>query len=91
MRRLPPGVPLLLAWVAASVDAACYLGLGHVMTAAMTGNTVLLGMALGRADLPAAARGTLALAGFLGGALLGATIARPRPRWTMPTVSPARA
>jgi len=85
MRRLPPGVPLLLAWVAASVDAACYLGLGHVMTAAMTGNTVLLGMALGRADLPAAARGTLALAGFLGGALLGATIARPAgPRQPWP-------
>jgi uncharacterized membrane protein YoaK (UPF0700 family) len=40
--------PLLfgLAAVTGMVDAVCYLGLGHVFTANMTGNVVLLGFAL---------------------------------------------
>jgi uncharacterized membrane protein YoaK (UPF0700 family) len=37
---------LALTWAAGSVDAISYLGLGHVFTAMMTGNTVLLGLAL---------------------------------------------
>jgi len=41
---------LLLACVAGSVDAVSYVGLGHVFTANMTGNTVLLGLALGHAE-----------------------------------------
>ena len=36
-----------LAWVGGSLDAVSYLALGHVFTANMTGNTVLLAMALG--------------------------------------------
>ncbi len=36
---------LMLTWAAGSVDAISYLGLGHVFTAMMTGNTVLLGLA----------------------------------------------
>ena len=46
----------LLAVAAGCVDAASFLGLGQVMTAAMTGNTVLLGLALGQADAAGALR-----------------------------------
>ena len=42
---------LLLTLVAASVDAISYLGLGHVFTAMMTGNTVLLGLALAQGEV----------------------------------------
>jgi uncharacterized membrane protein YoaK (UPF0700 family) len=64
----------LLAVAAGCVDAASFLGLGQVMTAAMTGNTVLLGVALGQADAQGALRATVALAGFVAGALVGAAI-----------------
>ncbi len=44
----PPRTPVLfgLAAVTGIVDAVCYLGLGHVFTANMTGNVVLLGFAV---------------------------------------------
>jgi uncharacterized membrane protein YoaK (UPF0700 family) len=64
----------LLAVAAGCVDAASFLGLGQVMTAAMTGNTVLLGLALGQADAEGALRATVALAAFVAGALVGAAI-----------------
>ena len=52
---------LILAWAAGSLDAIGYLGLGHVFTANMTGNAVLLGLALGQgygvAALPGFSRG----------------------------------
>jgi len=41
---------LLLACAAGAIDAISYLGLGRVFTANMTGNTVLLGLALVQAD-----------------------------------------
>ncbi|MGH6903978.1 MAG: YoaK family protein [Geminicoccaceae bacterium] len=64
----------LLAVAAGCIDAASFLGLGQVMTAAMTGNTVLLGLALGQADAEGALRATVALAGFIAGALVGVAI-----------------
>jgi uncharacterized membrane protein YoaK (UPF0700 family) len=69
----------LLAMAAGCVDAASFLGLGQVMTAAMTGNTVLLGLALGQADAEGALRATVALAGFVAGALVGAAIVQRGP------------
>ena len=63
---------LLLAWVAGGVDAISYLRLGGVFTANMTGNTVLLGLALGQLERQAAVRSSLALVGFLVGVALGA-------------------
>lgn len=65
---------LLLACVAGAVDALSYMGLGQVLTANMTGNTVLLGLALGQAETRAAARSSIALVGFLLGASLGASM-----------------
>jgi uncharacterized membrane protein YoaK (UPF0700 family) len=55
---------LLLTLAAASVDAISYLGLGHVFTAMMTGNTVLLGLALAQGEVLAALRSILALIGL---------------------------
>ncbi len=71
---------LLLAWAAGNLDAISYLGLGGVFTAMMTGNTVLLGLALGQGHVLAAVRPILALAGFAAGAALGAVIAGDQAR-----------
>jgi uncharacterized membrane protein YoaK (UPF0700 family) len=65
---------LLLTCAAGCVDAISYLGLGHVFTAMMTGNTVLLGLALGQGHVLAAVRSIVALIGFSAGVILGAII-----------------
>jgi uncharacterized membrane protein YoaK (UPF0700 family) len=65
---------VVLAMAAGCVDAMSFLGLGQVLTAAMTGNTVLLGLSIGQADAQAALRAGIALAGFVAGAILGAAI-----------------
>jgi uncharacterized membrane protein YoaK (UPF0700 family) len=65
---------LALTWAAGSVDAISYLGLGHVFTAMMTGNTVLLGLALAEGEALAALRSVLALMGFGAGVFAGAII-----------------
>jgi uncharacterized membrane protein YoaK (UPF0700 family) len=65
---------LLLTLAAASIDAISYLGLGHVFTAMMTGNTVLLGLALAQGEVLAALRSVLALIGFALGVFAGAII-----------------
>jgi uncharacterized membrane protein YoaK (UPF0700 family) len=72
LQRRRNGLVLLLACVAGGVDAVSYMSLGHVFTANMTGNTVLLGLALGQAESRAVVRSSLALIGFLAGAFLGA-------------------
>lgn len=65
---------VLLSLAAGCVDAVSYLGLSHVFTANMTGNTVLFGIALGQANGPAALRSGVALAGFVAGVAVGAGI-----------------
>ncbi len=65
---------LLLAWAAGSVDAIGFLGLGHVFTANMTGNTVLLGLSLGQGRSLAALANVIALVGFSMGVAGGALI-----------------
>jgi len=65
---------LLLAWTAGSVDAIGFLGLNHVFTANMTGNTVLLGLTLGQGHGFAAIPNVIALLGFGMGVALGAVI-----------------
>jgi uncharacterized membrane protein YoaK (UPF0700 family) len=65
---------LLLSLAAASLDAISYLGLGRVFTAMMTGNTVLLGLALAQGEVLAAVRSILALIGFAIGVFVGAII-----------------
>jgi uncharacterized membrane protein YoaK (UPF0700 family) len=59
-----------LTLVAGCTDAISYLGLGRVFTANMTGNTVLLGVAVAQRDAGAAGRSAAALGGFVVGATL---------------------
>lgn len=79
----------LLTWTAGSLDAISYLEFHRVFTANMTGNTALLGMALGRGDLPAAARSALALLGYVCGVAAGVSIAdfRSALRGSRPSVA----
>jgi uncharacterized membrane protein YoaK (UPF0700 family) len=63
-----------LSLAAGCVDAVGYFGLGQVFVANMTGNTVLLGLAIGQWEWGAALRAVTALAGFIGGVAAGATI-----------------
>ncbi|PYX80655.1 MAG: hypothetical protein DMG70_22680 [Acidobacteria bacterium] len=70
---------LLLTWAAGGVDAISYLGLGHVFTANMTGNAVLLGLAVGQGQGLAALRSIIALAGFVLGVSMGAMLMGQRP------------
>jgi len=69
---------VLLAMAAGRVDAVSLLGLRQVLTAAMTGDTVLLGLSIGQADAQAALRAGIALAGFVAGAVLGVVISPSR-------------
>jgi uncharacterized membrane protein YoaK (UPF0700 family) len=63
-----------LSLAAGCVDAIGFLALGHVFVANMTGNTVLLGLAIGQWEWAAALRAVTALAGFIGGVAAGATL-----------------
>lgn len=65
-----------LAWVGGSLDAESYLVLGHVFTGNMTGNTVLLAMALGSANMARALRSLLAVLGFVLGVAVGTGLLR---------------
>jgi uncharacterized membrane protein YoaK (UPF0700 family) len=71
---------LLLTLAAGSMDAISYLGLGHVFTAMMTGNTVFLGLSIGQGRHLAALRGVTALLGFSLGVAAGAVIVERKPR-----------
>ena len=64
----------ILAWAAGIIDAVSYLGLDRVFTAMMTGNTVLLALAIGQGKAAAVLRSVLALVGFSAGAAMGALI-----------------
>ncbi|WP_342555751.1 YoaK family protein [Paenibacillus sp. FSL R7-0652] len=63
---------LLLCMSAGMVDVIGYLGLGHVLTANMTGNIVLLGIAIARAQEFVVLRAMLALIGFIAGNAIAA-------------------
>jgi uncharacterized membrane protein YoaK (UPF0700 family) len=74
-----PSQPLVLSLatltvVSGIVDAVSYLGLGHVFTANMTGNVVLIGFALAGAPGFSIAASATALAAFLAGAATGGRI-----------------
>lgn len=71
---------LLLAWVGGSTDAVTYLGLGHVFTANMTGNTILLGVAIGQGLLANEVRAFLSLLGFCVGAAVGGILTERNER-----------
>jgi uncharacterized membrane protein YoaK (UPF0700 family) len=69
---------LTLTVAAGSADAVSYLGLGRVFTANMTGNLVLLGVAIGQGQVAGSLRSVIAFAGFGIGVVVGArATARP--------------
>ena len=69
----------MLTFTTGVIDAASYLGLGHVFTANMTGNIVLLGFGIaGGSGLPVVSP-LVSLAAFLAGAALGGRMALTVP------------
>ena len=77
------GLMLALTFSTGVIDAVGYLGLDKVFTGNMTGNVVILGMALvGGSGLPVLGP-LLALVGFMAGAALGGRVLKPAgPGWT---------
>ncbi len=82
-------VLMVMTAVTGFVDAVSYLSLGHVFTANMTGNVVLLGFALAGAPHLSIARAFVSLWAFLLGAIvggrLGVRMAARRRRWLLTT------
>ena len=87
LRRTPAasvhlGSMLALTFATGIIDAVGYLGLDRVFTGNMTGNVVLLGMALtGTTNLPIL-RPLLALGAFLVGAVVGSRLVRRDDGWS---------
>ncbi|MET1036676.1 MAG: YoaK family protein [Aeromicrobium sp.] len=77
---------LALTFSTGVIDAVGYLGLDRVFTGNMTGNVVILGMAIvGADDLPVVGP-VLALAGFMAGAAFAGRVLRVAgPGWTRRT------
>jgi uncharacterized membrane protein YoaK (UPF0700 family) len=68
---------LALTFAAGCVDALSYLGLSRVFTANMTGNAVLLGLAIGQTEELQVAHSSAAIVGFVLGVLTGARLVGP--------------
>ena len=80
--RPPPPLVVTLALltvVSGFVDAVSFLGLGHVFTANMTGNVVLIGFAAAGAPGFSVAASLTALGCFLAGAVAGGRLSRRVP------------
>ena len=72
---------LALAFTAGCVDALSYLGLSRVFTANMTGNAVLLGLAIGQTQEMQVAHSSAAILGFVLGVIVAAKlVGTPRER-----------
>jgi uncharacterized membrane protein YoaK (UPF0700 family) len=69
----------LLTVVSGIVDAVSYLGLGHVFTANMTGNVVLVGFGIAGAPGFSVAASLTALGTFFAGAVFGGRLALRQP------------
>ncbi|MFI5027917.1 MAG: YoaK family protein [Solirubrobacterales bacterium] len=70
---------LVLTFTTGIIDAASYLGLGHVFTANMTGNIILLGFGIaGSGGLPVIAP-LVSLLAFLTGSIIGSRLAAALP------------
>jgi uncharacterized membrane protein YoaK (UPF0700 family) len=62
----------LLSFAAGTMDAIAFLALGGIFTSAMSGNTIVLGAALGQGQLATASRTLVAFAGYVCGAACAA-------------------
>ncbi len=79
--KAPVGILLAMTVVTGIVDAVSYLALGHVFTANMTGNVVLLGFAFAGAPGLSISRSAVALVAFWSGAVLGGRMAFADSSW----------
>jgi uncharacterized membrane protein YoaK (UPF0700 family) len=75
---ITPAILLVMTSVTGIVDAVSYLALGHVFTANMTGNVVLLGFAVAGVRGLSAARSLAALFFFFAGAIFGGRVSVPQ-------------
>src|SRR5271170_4590429 len=66
---------ILLTFVTGATDATAFERLGNVFTSVMTGNMVLLGLAIGKGDFSPAIHVAWALLAYVSGAMLGGRIA----------------
>ncbi|MFJ3302021.1 YoaK family protein [Streptomyces sp. NPDC086549] len=85
-------VLLALTVVSGLIDAVSFLGLGHVFTANMTGNVVVLGFAAAGAAGFSIPHTAISLLGFLAGATAGGRVAArcgggSRRTWTRVTLA----
>ena len=71
---------LLLTLSSGAVDAICFLGLGKVFTAFMTGNFVFLGLRIAGAPGPHIVSVIVAMCAFAAGVCLATRIVNPAPR-----------
>lgn len=86
--RLHLSLMLGLTFTTGIIDAVGYLGLDKVFTANMTGNVVILGMALTGAEGLPVLGPTLALGGFLVGAAAGGRVlSKSRKGWGRATTA----
>ena len=69
-----------LTFVTGVIDAVSFLGLGHVFTANMTGNVVLLGFAMGGNGDLSVGRSLAALCAFASGSVVGGRLTSERHR-----------
>ena len=71
-------IVIALSFAAGAVDAVALLAFG-VFTAVMTGNIVLLGIAIGHGALQSAVRSSISLAAYVAGVVVGARIVGATP------------
>src|SRR3954469_20390013 len=79
LERMHLWLMLVLTFTTGIVDAVGYLSLDRVFTGNMTGNVVILGMALIGADNLPVVGPSIALACFMLGAVLAGRVLRPEP------------
>jgi uncharacterized membrane protein YoaK (UPF0700 family) len=80
--RARDGLVVLLTVTTGSVDAACFMHLGHVFCSVITGTLVLLGVAAGTHDAALAESCGVALASYTAGVAIAAPlVARRAGRW----------
>jgi uncharacterized membrane protein YoaK (UPF0700 family) len=75
---ITPAILLVMTSVTGIVDAVSFLALGHVFTANMTGNLVLLGFAVAGVRSLSAARSLAALSCFFAGTIFGGRVSVPQ-------------
>lgn len=87
--RIRDALLALMAFTSGYVDAVSYFGLGRVFTSVMTGNTVVLGVALSQRNWLDVARTLTALASYLVGVAVGTLVVERGERGERQGIWPA--